>query len=224
VDKPSFDRYHRYDELTEVLRTFVREFPALAQLESIGASHEGRDIWALTVTNASTGTPLEKPGFYLDGNIHGSEVTASMTAIYFAWKLLSGHGSDADITRLVDENSCYIIPTVSLDGVEQALSGSGWVRSGPRMYPFEETRDGLQPQDVDGDGQILSMRIKDPGGGWKISVKEPRLPVPRRFQDTSGTFYRVYAEGLIQNYDGVEVADAPPRQGLDFNRNFPANW
>ena len=224
MDKPSFDKYYRYDELTDVLRTFVREFPGLTQLESIGTSHEGRDIWALTITSAATGPALEKPGFYVDGNIHGSEVTAAMTALYFAWKLLSGHGLDTDITRLVDENTCYIIPTVSPDGVEQVLSGAGWVRSGTRMYPFEEERDGLQPQDVDGDGQILSMRIKDPGGGWKISAKDPRLLVPRRFHDRSGTFYRVYTEGLVQNYDGVEVADAPPRQGLDFNRNFPANW
>lgn len=224
MNKPDFDRYYHYDELTACLRQMVQAQPDRAQLSSIGRSHEGRDIWALTITSSATGADLDKPGFYVDGNIHGSEVTASMTALYFAWRLLSDYGHDGQITRLVDENSFYIIPAVSPDGVEHVLSGAGMVRSGTRMYPEPEARDGLQPQDVDGDGQILSMRIEDPGGGWKVSSQDPRLLVPRRFHDTEGTFYRVFNEGLIQNFDGVRVANAPPRQGLDFNRNFPANW
>jgi len=224
MEKPDFSKFYRYDELGALLRDFVHEFPQLTELEVIGTSHEGRDIRALTITNSSTGPALEKPGFYVDGNIHGSEVTASTTALYFAWTLLSGYGADGDITNLVNENTFYIIPVVSPDGVEHVLTNAGWVRSGTRMYPFEEERDGLQPQDIDGDGLILSMRLEDAGGNWKISDRDPRLLVPRRFNDTEGTFYRVYPEGLIREYDGVEVALAPPAHGLDFNRNFPANW
>jgi len=43
--QPSFTEFHRYDELTEILRTFTREHPGLFSLESAGLSHEGRDIW-----------------------------------------------------------------------------------------------------------------------------------------------------------------------------------
>jgi murein tripeptide amidase MpaA len=224
MNRPNFAKFYRYDEMSELLQSFVREFADLATLEVIGNSHEGRDIWALTLTNSATGSALEKPGFYVDGNIHGSEVTASTTALYFAWTLLAGHGHDEAITRLVDDNTFYIIPAVSPDGIENVLANAGWVRSGTRMYPHEEERDGLHAEDVDGDGQILSMRIKDAGGGWKVSEKDPRLLVPRRLNDRQGTFYRVFPEGRIRNYDGVEVTEAPRKQGLDFNRNFPANW
>jgi len=224
MHKPPFDQYYRYDEMTQLLRDFTQAFPELATLESIGQSYEGRDIWALTITQTATGPDREKPGFYVDGNIHGSEVTASVTALYFAWKLLSGYGEEVAITHLLDSNAVYIIPAISPDGVEHVLSGSGWVRSGTRLYPYEEERDGLHPQDIDGDGQILSMRIEDPGGGWKVSKSDPRLLVPRRFNDVEGRFYRVYPEGLIRNFDGVEVVEATRKQGLDFNRNFPANW
>ena len=224
MDKPDFARYYRYEELTELLQTYEREFAGLASLESIGKSYEGRDVWALTINNTATGDALEKPGFYVDGNIHGSEVTASVTALYFAWVLLSGHGHDETLTKLVDETAFYIIPAVSPDGVEHVLSNAGFVRSGTRMYPHEEERDGLHEEDIDGDGMILSMRIEDEGGGWKVSDKDPRLLVPRRFNDTEGTFYRVFPEGHIRNFDGVEVKGAPRKQGLDFNRNFPANW
>ena len=169
MDKPDFAKYYRYGEMTELLELYVVEFPGLASVESIGKSYEGRDIWALTISNSTTGEPLERPGFYVDGNIHGSEVTASMTALYFAWTLLSGHGEDKALTKLVDETTFYIIPAVSPDGVEHVLSKSGLVRSGTRMYPHEEERDGLHQEDIDGDGMILSMRIEDPGGGWKVS-------------------------------------------------------
>jgi murein tripeptide amidase MpaA len=224
MNKPDFTQYFRYDALTDLLRTFVQAFPNLASLESIGKSYEGRDIWALTLTARTTGDALEKPGFYVDGNIHGSEVTASSAALYFAWTLLDGYGSREEMTHLLDACAIYIIPVVSPDGVEHVLSNSGHVRSGTRMYPHEEERDGLHPADINGDGQISSMRIADPGGGWKVSEKDPRLLVPRRFNDTVGTFYRVFPEGTIHNFDGVEVKTAPAKQGLDFNRNFPANW
>jgi len=224
MNKPDFARYFPHDDLTALLKEYVAAFPQLASLESIGKSHEGRDVWALTITNADTGSAIDKPAFYVDGNIHGSEVTASTTALYWAWTLLSGHGSDNQITRLVDECTFYIIPVISPDGVEYVLKDGGFVRSGTRMYPHDEPRDGLHPEDVDGDGQIVQMRIEDPGGGWKVSDKDPRLLVQRRFNDTEGPFYRVFSEGTIQNFDGVEVKEAPRKQGLDFNRNFPANW
>jgi murein tripeptide amidase MpaA len=224
MNRPDFARYFPHDDLTNLLQEYVAAFPQLASLESIGKSHEGRDVWALTITNSKTGDPLEKPAFYVDGNIHGSEVTASTTALYWAWALLSGHEDDPQITRLVDDCAFYIIPVVSPDGVDHVLKDGGFVRSGTRMYPHEESRDGLHPEDIDGDGQILQMRIEDDGGGWKISDKDPRLLVQRRFNDTEGPFYRVFPEGSIQNFDGVEIKEAPRKQGLDFNRNFPANW
>ena len=224
MKKPDFSKFYRYDEQTDLLQTFVREYPELAGLESIGKSYEGRDIWALKINNPKTGDDIEKPGFYIDGNIHGSEVTGSTACLYIVWYLLTNYNVDKEITGLVDGNAFYIIPMVSPDGVEYALSTPGRVRSGVRMYPDEEEKDGLYPEDINGDGLILQMRIEDSGGGWKVSQHDERLLVPRAFNDTEGTFYRVYAEGLIRNYDGVEIKEAASKYGLDFNRNFPANW
>ena len=77
----SFDRYYTYDQLTEWLKEKERAHPDLIQLESIGTSYEGRDVWAVTVTDRCVGEPDSKPGFYIDGNIHAGEVTASMTCL-----------------------------------------------------------------------------------------------------------------------------------------------
>ncbi len=39
-----------------------------------------------------------------------------------------------------------------------------------------------------------------------------------------GEFFRVFREGAIRNYDGVMIDVARPLEGLDLNRNFPADW
>ena len=228
MEAPSFDKYYRYAEMVAFLEDCVAAHPTLATLEVIGQSDEGRDIPALTVTNADTGGALSKPALYIDANIHGSEVTACSSCLYIAWRLLDGYAADDAIRDMLDSTTFYLIPMVSPDGVEHCLSTPGVVRSGTRQYPHEEEMDGLYPDDVDGDGRILQMRIEDPSGGWKVSEHDDRLLIPRQFSDTSadngGPFYRVYQEGSIRNFDGVEVKGAPSKHGLDFNRNFPSNW
>jgi hypothetical protein len=77
---------------------------------------------------------------------------------------------------------------------------------------------------VDEDGRVLYMRQADPNGPWKSHPEEPRLLVRRAPDDFDGEFYRLYREGEVTEYDGVMFTHTAPREGLDLNRNFPANW
>ncbi|MEZ0326702.1 MAG: M14 family zinc carboxypeptidase, partial [Fimbriimonas sp.] len=77
----AFDCYYRYEELTQLLRAYEAEFPNLIHLGSIGKSHEGRDIWLVTVTDKTAGEHQDKPAFWSDGNIHASEVSASTAVL-----------------------------------------------------------------------------------------------------------------------------------------------
>ena len=65
----AFDRFYRYDELTEILQAWAEERPDLYRLESIGRSYEDRDIWLATITNFETGADVDKPAF-LDRGEH----------------------------------------------------------------------------------------------------------------------------------------------------------
>ena len=55
----------------------------LVSVDSIGKSHEGRDIWVVTLTNTATGAAIDKPAFWCDGNIHAAELTASTAVLYY---------------------------------------------------------------------------------------------------------------------------------------------
>jgi len=80
---PRFDEFYRYEPLTELLFAFAEARPNLVSVRSIGKSFEGRDIWVLVLTNTATGADVDKPAFWLDGNIHAAELTASTTCLYY---------------------------------------------------------------------------------------------------------------------------------------------
>ena len=221
-----WNTYPRYDELTRVLKEYAAAYPNLFALESIGKSYEGRDVWLATVTNMATGPALEKPALWIDGNIHATELAASCACLYFLHTITSGYGADADITRCLDTRVFYICPRVNPDGAEWALAEKPkLIRSSTRPYPYdEEFIDGLRIEDIDGDGRILTMRIKDPNGPWKAHPDDPRLLVRRDPAEVGGLYYRLLPEGRLDHYDGVTIGIQPDKEGLDLNRNFPINW
>ena len=125
-----FDHYYRYTELRAVLEAFAREHPELVRLESIGKSYEGRDIWLLVVTNQATGLDTEKPGFWVDANIHAGEVSGSAACLYHLHTLLTQYGQDETIRRCLDRRAFYLVPRLNPDGAEWALAE----RPRPRLW------------------------------------------------------------------------------------------
>jgi murein tripeptide amidase MpaA len=222
----AYDHFYEYDELTETLHGWAEEAPTLCAVESIGTSYEGRDIWLVTVTNTETGEHLEKPGFLVEANIHSMEWTGCTAALHLVHKLITEHGGDDLVTRALDTRVFYVIPRLNPDGAEHGLKERRFIRSSVRPYPREEPEDGLRVEDLDGDGRVLDMRVEDPTGAWRGHPDEKKLLVRREPVDApeDGPFYRLLGEGRIDNYDGVTIKTPPPVEGLDLNRNFPAEW
>jgi murein tripeptide amidase MpaA len=223
---PRFDQFYRHAELTRLLQDYAAAVPQLVQLSSLGKSFEGRDIWLLTITQTATGDDKDKPAFWVDGNIHAAELTASTACLYWLHQLVTGYPSDAKTKQLLDTRVVYMVPRLNPDGAELALADKPrHIRSGTRPYPVDEAHvDGLTVEDVDGDGRMLQMRVPDPHGTYKKHPTEPRLMVAREPGEFGGAYFRVMPEGTIKNYDGLKIHTNPDREGLDLNRNFPALW
>jgi len=223
---PRFDTFYRYVALTRLLIDYAASHPGLVRVESIGKTHEGRDIWVVVVTDAATGRDTDKPAFWADGNIHAAELTASTACLYWLHRLVTQYGRDANVTQLLDTRVVYLCPRLNPDGAELALADRPrHIRSSTRPYPYDEPQvAGLTVEDVDGDGRILSMRIPDPHGTYKTHPDEPRLMVPREPGEFGGHYYRLMPEGTLANFDGLTVKVNPDVEGLDLNRNFPTQW
>jgi len=222
----AFDRYYRYAELTKLLKAYAAEYPQLVKIEAIGQSHEGKDIWLLTITNGETGPAEDKPAFYCDGNLHATEVSGSTSVLYLINKLCTQFGKDEKVTQALNTRAFYLVPRVNPDGAEWALADKPkLIRSSTRPYPFdEEDPYGLEPEDLDGDGRVLNMRIVDPNGPWKEHPEEKRLLVRKEPGETGGTYYRLLIEGLFTNFDQMTMRGKRRKEGLDMNRNYPSAW
>jgi murein tripeptide amidase MpaA len=230
VPTPQWNRFYRYTEFSALLQGYADAFPDLVAIESIGKSFEGRDIWVLTLTNRKTGAAADKPAYWVDANIHASELAGGTASLYFLDLVTKQYGKREDITRCLDTRTLYLCPRINPDGAEWAMlppseGGPKIIRSSTRPYPYdEEPIDGLDIQDIDRDGRILSMRIPDPNGNWKCHPTEPRLMVAREPDEFGGQYYRIMPEGNLRDYDGYTVKVNRDKQGLDLNRNFPGNW
>ena len=220
-----FIHYYTNSELEEVLHGWAEAYPGLVRLEQIGESYEHHPLWLLTLTAKASGPDDAKPAVWLDANIHASEITGTTVTLAIARSLLEGYGVEERITRLLDSSTYYIMPRLNPDGAGWAMAKTPrFVRSGVRPYPFQDKQEGLHEEDIDGDGRILQMRMLDPNGDWKVSAQNARLMEKRLPDEQGGTYYRLLSEGHLEQYDGWTIKEAPPLEGLDFNRNFPFEW
>lgn len=222
-----FDHTHSYTEIAAYMRAVAQAFPKITKLHNIGKSYEKRDLLVMEISNQSTGNSLEKPGYFIDGNVHPAEAAGAEMSANTIQTLVTKYGKEPYVTRLVDSSVFYIMPIMNPDGVELYITTPDGTRGSTR--PFDEDRDGLvnedPPEDLDGDKYITLMRVRDSHGAFKTSSEDPRLMVPREQGTSEGEWkgeWTVYTEGVDNDHDGRFNEDGVG--GLDLNRNWPEQW
>src|SRR5690606_38559084 len=117
----SWDRFYDHAAIGEIGRRLQAAHPNTCRLSSIGKSHEGRDLWLITVTNFDVGEADRKPAMYIDGNIHSNEIQGTEFSLYTAWYLCEMRGQNAWVDSLLAARTLYIVPTINPDGREDYL-------------------------------------------------------------------------------------------------------
>ena len=218
-------RYLDHEALSAQLRAWADALPDLVRLESIGQSGEGREIWLLTLGREPDRV---RPAAWVDGNMHASELCGTSAALQVAEDILRLHLSDdatGPIAEAVRASLVYVLPRMSPDGAEAVLRHGHFVRSVPTADPVASNAARWVPRDLDGDGLSLWMRVEDSTGEYVEAPDAPGLLVPRALDD-EGPFYKLYPEGVIERFDGVNVPTPSVFDGgtPDLNRNFPFQW
>ncbi|HHF51804.1 MAG TPA: hypothetical protein ENL46_03865 [Candidatus Aminicenantes bacterium] len=222
----TFDAYYSYEDVVNAVKALNKAFPKLTKLDLVGKSEENRAIYCLTVNNPATGNELDKPGVYVDGNIHGNEIQATEVCLYFLNYILTKYGENERVTELVDKNCFYVIPTVNVDGRYHFFNDANTSSSNRGLRrPKDDDRDGLVdedfPDDLDGDGNICMMRKKDPLGAYKTDPEDPRLMV-RIKPGEKGEWTLLGQEGIDNDGDGQINEDSEGY--VDPNRNWGFDW
>ena len=226
----SFNKYYDWQEVEQALRKLEKAFPKFLKLRSAGKSHQGRELWYMTINNPDTGGEMSKCAFYMDANIHGNEVQGGEIGIYTIWYLMENYAYNDYVKKLVDERVFYIFPSVNPDGRDLWLHTGGRARSG--QVPMDDDSDGQYdedgPEDLDGDGEVGSMFIKvEPGKGThRLSDKGDRLvPIRKNVEgkpDELGNFKYIGSEGI--DNDGDSRYNEDGGGGYDPNRDWGSYW
>jgi hypothetical protein len=221
-----WNRYHDYAQATKLIQDLAAAHPEVAKLRSLGKSYGGRDMWVLTVTNFEKGDEHSRPAMWIDGGIHANEIQASEVVLYTAWFLAEMRGESATIKRLLDERVFFLMPMMSPDSRDAHFyepNDTHSPRTGQR--PVDDDKDGRVdedgPNDIDGDGSITWMRVRDENGRHKSHPDFPQLMINVK-DGEKGEFRVISLEGIDDDGDGAVNEDGDGQ--YDPNRDWGWNW
>jgi len=218
------DRYLDIEQIEGFCAELARALPDWVQLQTIGTSVQGRPIQLLTIGDQS-GDPSSRPGFWIDAGTHCAEWTAVMAAVYTASRWATAlQAGEAELVAWFRAHTVYLLPCISPDGYQAMIDGAPFIRSTLRPPRDGRPRVGLDPCDIDGDGQVRWMRWKSPAGTWVFDSDNPARMRHRTLDDPADQAWVVCSEGRMVEWDGVEWVAARREHGIDLNRNFPSHW
>ena len=221
------ENYRTPDEVSVALRSLASAHPQITKLIPIGKSQGGAEIALLRIaaqTKGSTDPDLRTAAF-VAANIEGIHLVGTEAALALCEKLLSGYGTDKAVTELLDSRTVYVAPLLNPDGARAFFSRPKSERT-TNARPVDEDLD-MQvdedgPDDLNKDGLITQIRVKDPEGKWLPDPKDPRLMKMADPQKGEKGLYKVYTEGLDNDGDGLYNED--PAGGVELNRNLPHDF
>jgi len=126
--------YHDYAMVTNALAAFAADYPAITRLETLGQSVQGRELWALLITDHPN-TEEDEPEFKYVSTIHGDEPVGTELCMNFIALLLESYGNDVLLTELIDETAIWIVPVMNPDGLESGVRRNAQNYDLNRIFP-----------------------------------------------------------------------------------------
>lgn len=216
-----FSSYQNYDDMTKELKSLVNANKSIAKIESIGKTLEGRDLWVVTIANPDGDPVNERPGMFIGANFEGDHLIGSQISLSLINYLLKNYNSDDAVKKSIDDHVYYILPRMNPDGAEKMFDN---IKTGRKTnsFQYDGDNDGRMdedgPEDLNKDGFITMMRVKEKNGLYMIDKDEPRLLKKADPKKGESGAYSLYWEGIDNDKDGFINED--PAGGVDINRNF----
>jgi hypothetical protein len=117
IELMELGEYHNYSTLTDELNAYAETYPEICRLYTLGQSVQGRELWAVLITD-NPDEEEDEPEFKYVSTIHGDENLCSEMCLYFIDLLLTEYGTDERITNLIDSTAIWIVPLMNPDGRE----------------------------------------------------------------------------------------------------------
>jgi hypothetical protein len=215
-----------HEDLTVAVKRVAEAHPETVRVRGLARSGQGRDVWLVTVGRAETKGGSAKPAVLIVANLEADHVVGSHVALRLVERLAESDGKDPAITALLDRRTIHVVPRLNPDGAERLLTGKPRTEFRTNLTPVDRDRDRRAdedgPDDLDGDGLITRMRVKDEKATLIADAKDSRIL--RKADPVKGerALFSDHAEGRDDDGDGQ--IDEDPAGGVNLNRNWPHRW
>ena len=125
-DLGSMGGYYTFNEIEDHLDEIANEYSSLVHKISIGSSLEGRNIWAVKISD-NANIDENEPEVLYTGLHHAREPMSYMNLFYFMYWLLENYESDDLANHLVNNRELWFIPAINPDGLvyNQSIASNG---------------------------------------------------------------------------------------------------
>jgi hypothetical protein len=181
--------YYDNRSLRRHLASLAKREPNLVRVDSIARSMGGRKVWTVEVgTRLGKGPsrsredtdedPKTRPAILVVAGIEGNDLLGCSVAVSWIEHLIKQYRTEAQIRELLQNTTVYVIPRLNPDAAENFFAEPRFEGTSNNK-PVDDDHDGLidedGPEDLNDDGLITSMRVKDPEGEYILDPLEDRL-------------------------------------------------
>jgi len=195
----------------------LKKDAGIITISTLAKTHGGRDI---IVAELGSGDRNNKPGIAVIGGVDGRYLYSTEVVMQMMESMATQKPA------ILDEVSFYFFPDMTPDASAQYSSSLKFERQ-ENARPYDDDRDGKTDEDgyddMNNDGMITWMRIKDPAKGeWMIHPDDPAVMVKADPSKNEKGEYIVIREGFDNDSDKKINEDLTG--GIIFNRNFTFNY
>ncbi len=137
VPNPVADGYHSFAEVEKELTQVAKDHPDIVKKMSLGKTPEGRDIWALKISQDAQGDTSDKSGVVITGCHHAREWMTVEAPLKLIADLTDG-ANDPSVKHRLDNAEVWVVPVVNPDGYEHSRNVSNYWRKNRRPLGVDQ--------------------------------------------------------------------------------------
>jgi len=211
----SFNKYHNYTEQSKTLTLLNKKAPKNTKIHKLTVTPGKRQMLLFEIGNEINVKQKKNPAIFIVANLEGKTPIATTAAMYLINDLIAN-------PERYGKLNWYIIANANPDASENYFSKLKYTDS-RNNFKYNDDMDDQTDEDpfddLDANGFITQMRVKDIMGEWLPDEKDPRIL--RKADKSKGEkgIYKLYTEGIDNDKDGKYNED--PRGGTNIGINFP---
>ncbi len=206
--------YYSPKELDKQLEQIEKSNSNQVKIHHLANSPGENSVILVEIGTEINKTDKKNPAILIVANPEGISPLASYASVILSNQILKN-----DKTK---NFTWYIVPALNPDALQNYFAKVKWEnpRNGLKVNDDrDEATDEDGPDDLNGDGFITQMRVKDPLGIWIPDENDNRLMRKADASKGEKGIYTLYTEGIDNDNDGEYNED--PSGGINTGINFP---